>query len=180
MITRPAIIILLILCGWQLKSQPSDMLSQLQSGDSLVYYQCHVEEAIQQLSTASGQTITGKPQRYTITEKYVVKREGDNYNVVYYTSSLSLFPNRRFSGLKIREKSYWEFKKEKSFALTEENKQVLKAIEKKGREAMEYDYPVTKYTTNQLIIRQRKNFRQLVIDGNYVLSKLMKQASDPQ
>ncbi len=172
MIPRGAIIALVFLCSPLLKSQV-DMLSQLKSGDSLVYYQCHVEEAVQQLSTASGQTITGKPQRYTITEKYLVKREGSTYTATYFTSSLNLFPNRRFSGLKIREKSYWDFKKEKSFLLTEENKQVLKAIEKKGREAMEYDYPVTKYTTNQLIIRQRRNFRQLVIDGNFVLSKLL-------
>jgi hypothetical protein len=149
------------------------MLNRLSSGDSITYYQCHVEEAIQQLSTASGQTLVGQPQKYSITEKYVVKKRGSAYYADYYTSSLTVFPNRKFSGLKIREKPYWEFKKERQFNLDERAMKMLIALEKQGREAMEYDYPITKYTTNQLIIRQRKNFKQLVIDGNYVLSKLI-------
>jgi hypothetical protein len=152
---------------------PSSILKNLKEGDSLTYYQCHVEEAVQQLSTVSGQTLTGKQQKYTITEKYVVKKLATNYSVNYYSSSLTIFPNRKFSGLKIREKPYWEFKKEKTFVLTEQNLKVLLALERKGKEAVEYDYPITKYTTNQLIIRSGKDFKQLVIEGNYVLSKLL-------
>ena len=85
----------------------SSILKNLKDGDSLIYYQCHVEEATQQLSTASGQTLTGKAQKYSITEKYVIKKNESNYSVNYYTSSLTVFPNKKFSGLKIREKSYW-------------------------------------------------------------------------
>jgi hypothetical protein len=151
----------------------SDFLSQLKAGDSVIYYQCHVEEGIQQLSTASGQTLTGKPQKYTITEKYVLRKKERSYSVQYFSSSLTIFPNRRFSGLKIKEKTYWEFKEEKTFDLNNQDLKVLVSLEKKGREATEYDYPVTKYTTNQLIIKSGKNFKQLVIDGNYVLSKLL-------
>lgn len=151
----------------------SSILKNLKEGDSLTYYQCHVEEATQQLSTASGQTLTGKSQKYTITEKYVLKKKEQILTVVYYASSLTVFPNKKFSGLKIREKSYWEFKKEKTFTLTEKDLKILLALEKKGREAIEYDYAITKYNTNQLIIKFGKNFKQLVIDGNYVLSKLL-------
>lgn len=151
----------------------SSILKNLKDGDSLTYYQCHVEEAVQQLSTVSGQTLTGKQQKYTITEKYVVKKLSSGYFVNYYSSSLTIFPNRKFSALKIREKSCWEFKKEKTFVLTEQNLKVLIAIEKKGKEAVEYDYPITKYNTNQLIIKSGKDFKQLVIEGNYVLSKLL-------
>ena len=151
----------------------SSILKSLKEGDSITYYQCHVEEAVQQLSTVSGQTLTGKQQKYTITEKYVLKKQAGNYSANYYSSSLTVFPNRKFSGLKIREKPYWEFKKERSFVLTELNLKVLLALEKKGKEAIEYDYAITKYNTNQLIIRSGKDFKQLVIDGNYVLSKLM-------
>ncbi|MES2679305.1 MAG: hypothetical protein V4635_05440 [Bacteroidota bacterium] len=154
-------------------TQGSEFLKELKAGDSVIYYQCHVEEGIQQLSTASGQTLTGKPQKYTITEKYVLKKKEGNYSVQYFSSSLTLFPNRRFSGLKIREKAYWEFKEEKTFDLSNQDLKVLVSLENKGREATEYDYPVTKYTTNQLIIKSGKNFKQLVIDGNYVLSKLV-------
>lgn len=153
----------------------SSILNKVKVGDSIVYYQCHVEEATQQLYTASGQTLTGNAQKYSITEKYVITKGTDNYMVNYYSSSLTIFPNRRFSALKIREKKYWEFKKEKSFTLTSEALAALIALERKGREAMEYDYPITKYTTNQLIIKYGKDFKQLVIEGNYVLSKWLNQ-----
>jgi hypothetical protein len=149
----------------------SSILNKVKVGDSIVYYQCHVEEGTQQLYTASGQTLTGNAQKYSITEKYVITKGVDNYMVNYYSSSLTIFPNRRFSALKIREKKYWEFRKEKSFVLSSEALTALIALERKGREAMEYDYPITKYTTNQLIIKYGKDFKQLVIDGNYVLSK---------
>jgi hypothetical protein len=150
----------------------TSILKRLNSGDSITYYQCHVEEAVQQLSTISGQTLIGKPQKYSITEKYVLRKSAEGYLVNYYSSSFTNFPNRRFSGLKIREKPYWEFKKEKVFTLTNKHLSMLIALENKGREAMEYDYAITKYTTNQLIIKHHKDFKQLVIEGNYVLSKL--------
>ena len=151
----------------------NSILKTLKVGDSLTYYQCHVEEATQQLSTASGQTLTGTQQKYTITEKYVVQKNADGYSAKYYAATLSVFPNRKFSALKIREKSYWGFKKEKEFALSDKDLKYLIALEKKGKEAIEYDYAITKYNTNQLIIRKGKDFKQLVIDGNYVLSKLL-------
>jgi len=151
----------------------SSILKNIKNGDSITYYQCHVEEAVQQLSTVSGQTLTGKAQKYSITEKFVLKKNGVGYSVNYYASSLTVFPNRKFSGLKIREKPYWEFKKEKEFVLTEKDLKILLALERKGKEAIEYDYAITKHNTNQLIIKSSKDFKQLVIEGNYVLSKLL-------
>jgi hypothetical protein len=156
-------------------NQSNCSLKNLKVGDSITYYQCHVEEATQQLSTASGQTLTGKPQKYSITEKYVITKSEEGYSVTYYSSSFTAFPNRRFSGLKIREKAYWAFKNEKTFPLSKKHMAMLIALENKGREAMEYDYPITKYTTNQLIIKHRKDFKQLVIERNYVLSKLFEE-----
>ncbi len=153
----------------------SSMLKEIKTGDSITYYQCHVEEAIQKLTTASGQTLTGKQQKYTITEKYVITKRANDYNVCYYTSSLNAFPNRKFSGLKIREMKYWSFKPERSFFLTEQDLKVLLALERKGREATEYEFAITKYNTNQLIIKHKKNFKQLVVEGNYVISKLLEQ-----
>lgn len=151
----------------------SSILSTLNSKDSIVYYQCHVEEATQQLSTASGQTFTSSPQKYSITEKFVIVKDSVGYKARYYISSLTLLPNRKFSGLKIREKPYWNFKKEKEQMLNDKDLKTLVALENKGREATEYDFTISKYTSNQLIITKRKNFKQLVIDGNYVLSKLL-------
>jgi hypothetical protein len=151
----------------------TSMLKTLRTGDSVTFYQCHVEEAIQQLATASGQTVTGKQQKYSITEKFVIVKQINDYVVNYYTSSLNVFPNRKFSGLKIREMPYWAFKKESSFPLTSQGLKVLLALERKGREAIEYDFAITKYTTNQIIIKHKKDFKQLVIGGNYVISKLV-------
>lgn len=170
-------ICLITLCGHAF-SQTSEihaktMLARLKAGDSLTYYQCHVEEAVQQMTTASGQTLTGKSQKYSITEKYVLYKTEAGYSVNYYSSSLNVFPNRKFSGLKIRERSYWNFKKEKSFDLNEQDVKILLALENKGREAMEYDYAINKYNTNQLIIKQKKDFKQLVIEGDYFVSKLI-------
>lgn len=152
----------------------ASMFKNVKLGDSLAVYQCHVEEGVQQLSTASGQTVTGKTQKYTITEKYVLVKLESGYSVNYYTSSLNVFPNKKFSGLKIRERQYWAFKKEKTTLINEQDLKIFLSLEKKGREAIEYDFAITRYTTNQIIIKQRKEFKQLVIDGNYVISKLLK------
>ncbi|PBQ32158.1 hypothetical protein CNR22_10360 [Sphingobacteriaceae bacterium] len=168
----------LLVIGLWSQNEPNTIASNslfkdVKQGDSLTFYQCHVEEAVQQMATASGQTLTGKSQKYTITEKYVFHRNETGYSVSYYTSSLNVFPNKKFSGLKIRERPYWAFKLEKIFPLKEDDLKVFLALEKKGREAIEYDFAITRYTTNQIIIKQRKDFKQLVIDGNYVISKLI-------
>lgn len=151
----------------------SSMMKELKTGDSITFYQCHVEEAIQQLATASGQTLTSKAQKYSITEKYVLIKREVGYDVNYYTSSLNAFPNKKFSGLKIRERPYWAFQKDKSFHLKTQDLKVFLALERKGREATEYDFAITRYTTNQIIIKQKKDFKQLVIEGNYIISKLI-------
>lgn len=151
----------------------NSILNKLHAVDSVIYYQCHVEDAVQQLSTSAGQKITGKLQKYAITEKYVLKKNQNNFIIDYYTSSYTIFPNRKFSGLKIREKDYWNFKKEKTIILNQKGLKTLLAIEKIGKEAIEYDYAITKYNTNQLIIKKRKDFKQLVIDEIFILSKLL-------
>jgi hypothetical protein len=151
----------------------SSLLGSLGRGDSVIFYQCHVEEATQHISTASGQTFTSSPEKYSITEKYVIIKDSIGYRAKHFISSLVILPNRKFSGLKIREKPYWNFKKEKEFPLTENDLKVLLALESKGREANEYDFTISKYTTNQIIIKKKKDFKQLVIDGNYVISKLV-------
>jgi hypothetical protein len=149
------------------------LIARLQSGDSIVYYQCHVEQLEQQLSTASGQTLNTAPQKYSITEKFVITRDSAAFRVRSYVSSMIVLPNRRFSGLKIREKAYWNFKKVREEELSEKDVKILAALEDKGREPTEYEFPITKYNTNQIIIRQRKNFRQLLIEGDYIVSKLI-------
>lgn len=149
------------------------MIAGLKSGDSLVYYQCHVETVQQDLQTAGGQTLSTAPEKCSITEKYIVMNNNGTYRVKYYISSMVALPNRRFSGLKIREKKYWNFKNLKDTTITENGVKLLAAIELKGKEPTEYDFAITKYTTNQIIIKKGKKFRQLVIEGDHILSKLI-------
>ena len=73
----------------------------------------------------------------------------------------------------MREKEYWNFKKLKEELLSEKDLKILGAVELKGHEPNEYEFAVTKDNTNQIIIRQRKNFRVLVGIGENVLSKLI-------
>src|ERR1700710_592545 len=107
---RPLFFCFVVFCCAQLNAQDStalfkgSILKNLHQGDSVTYYQCHLEVGVQQLTTASGQTLTGRPDRYTITEKYVITKNATDYSVNYYSSAMTSFPNRRFSGLKIRER----------------------------------------------------------------------------
>lgn len=147
------------------------LLKEIRVGDSLTYYQCHVEEGTQQLTTASGQTLQGSRQKYSITEKYVLVKSTSGWTVHYYTTALNVFPYKKFSGLKIKERSYWQFVKARSFPLDETALKIFIGMEKRGREATEFDYGITKYTTNQLILKHGKDFKQLVIDGDYVIAR---------
>lgn len=147
--------------------------SHLKTNDSVIVYQCHVESATQQLSTASGQTITGTAQKYSITEKYSIIKSDTGYRVNYFIASMSAFPNKKFAGLKFKERSYWHFKFIKTFQLSDTDLKAFLALENKGKEAIVYDYGISKYNTNQLVIRYQNDYKQLVIDGSYVLSKLI-------
>lgn len=153
----------------------NSLLKKLKSGDSLVYYQCHVESIAQQLTTASGQTLTGNSNNSSITEKLVVIKSGNSYFAKHYSSPLTICPNRRFSGLKVKERAYWEFKLEKEFPLNDNGIKALLAIERIGKEANEYDFVISKYNKNQVIILGETKFKQLGIEGNYVLSKLLQE-----
>jgi hypothetical protein len=176
---RTALGIIVFFIFWNARAQTTASLipqnsifSTLNNYDSIVVYQCHVENVTPSLVSASGQTLTGKSQKSTITEKFVIYKRGDQYSFDSYGSTLVVFPNKKFSGLKIRERPYWYFGRTGSGLLNEKDLQVLLALEKKGREAIEYDFPISKYTTNQVIFKKGKNFKQLVIDGNYLISQL--------
>lgn len=146
-------------------------LFELKSGDSLLFYQCHVEEAITEITKANGEKIKGDSKKISITEKFVVYNVNGTYQMKYYTSTLSNLPNRKFTYLKVKEKEYWNFKLEKNATLNEHDVLVFSAIEYKSHATTEYDFVVDKYNTNALIIRNKKIMKHLVVDGNHLLSK---------
>lgn len=143
----------------------------LKAGDSLCYYQCHVSEGQSQLVKENGEVITGSKKAISVTEKFVLINENGKYRLKYFTSTLSNLPNRKFSYLKVKEKSYWEFKMAKDIYLNEHDVLMFAAIENKSHETTEYDFPINKYNTNALIIKNKKMMRHVVVEGNYLLKK---------
>lgn len=162
-----------ILFSALLSAQSKSIVTELEIGDSVLVYQCHVETATVSLQTASGQTLSGSESLSSVTEKFIIKRTKEGYEARYFTSDYSALPNRRFSGLKIREKEYWHFKLVSTKKLQTSEMLALLVLERGGREAIEYDYIISKYTRNQIILKKNKDFRQLVLDGEQRLFVLL-------
>lgn len=150
------------------------MLAKLAEGDSLVYYQCHVEAAEQELRTASGHTLNSVSKNFSITEKFILYRQNENYRLTHFVSVLTMCPNRRFSGLKFKEKNYWEFLYKESKLLSEKEIKSLEMLEKIGKEANEYDFAITTKNRNQLIVLGGKNAKQLGLPDAILISTLFK------
>jgi hypothetical protein len=177
---RCALLTVFVLAAFALTGQestslkdPKSIFNDLRPGDSLTVYQCHVDVVRETLTTSSGQTFTAAGKKCTITEKFVIRKNSESYSANYYTTQLTAFPNRKFSGLKIKERPYWQFASQKTIELGDEQMKIFFALEKKGREANEFDYGISKYNTNQVIFKHGSNFKQLVITTDHVISKLL-------
>lgn len=149
------------------------LMAKLNTSDSLVYYQCRAKTGA--LTIKSGeQTIETKEQKLSITEKFVIIKQNNEYVIRYWISGLTVFPNRKFSGLKIREKDYWNFTFKQERKLSDNELLFFAGLEKSSKETTEYDFAITKYTTNQLIIKHRKDFEQLLPKENLSISEALK------
>jgi len=153
-------------------SQSTTFLNELNNGDSVVYYQCHIESAQQELITASGQTLSSVSKNMSITEKFVLHKSDNNYELTRFVSVLTMCPNRRFSGLKFGEKAYWEFYFKESKTLSGDDLKALDAIENIGKEANEYDFAISIKNSNQVIILSGNKAKQLGLSDQLLLSKL--------
>ncbi len=151
----------------------STFIDKLQTGDSILYYQCHIESAQQELQTASGQTLQSHPKQLSITEKFVLIKKENSYTLQHYVSSFTTCPNRRFSGLKFSEKPYWEFAFKNSKDIHENAIKSLRTLENSGKEANEYNLAITAQNNNQIIILFGKKEKQLGIKEGVFISKLL-------
>ena len=149
------------------------MIATLSENDSIIYYQCRVILANVEIKTAN-QKIESKAQQISVTEKFLITRQNNLFQIKYFTSGLTVLPNRKFSALKMREKDYWGFSFKSERQLTENEILFLAGMEKSGRATTEYDFVISKYTTNEIIIRQRKNFEQLLIKEKLSISEALK------
>jgi hypothetical protein len=149
-------------------------IARLQSYDSLTYYQCHVDEASQELTTSSGQKITSKKRRVTITEKFVIVKKDSTYSCRYYTSPITNYPNKKFPYLTLKEVANWNFELQNSKTLNREETLLAAAMETKTHAIINYDLNINKSCPNEVIICYKKNREQLIVEGDYLLSKLLK------
>ncbi|MBI3519294.1 MAG: hypothetical protein HY062_08045 [Bacteroidetes bacterium] len=146
-------------------------IAKLQSGDSLTYYQCHVDSASQEMITYSGQKINTKKKRITLTEKFVVYKTDTVYSCKYYTSSVTNYPNKKFPYLTLKEAKNWEFELKLQKQLLTKEVQMIAALETKTHAITQYELNVNKTCPNEIIIKGKNSNEQFIIEGNYVLSK---------
>jgi hypothetical protein len=146
-------------------------IARLQSGDSLIYYQCHVDEASQELTTISGQKISTKPKKLTITEKFVVYNRNGEYSARYSVSGFNDFPNKKFAYLTLTEVANWGFEFKRSGTLSQQDVLVLALFENKTHDIVDYELKINKSCTNEVVIVHKKDRTQLIVEGDYLLSK---------
>lgn len=148
-------------------------IAKLQNNDSLVYYQCHVDEATQELTTSSGQKITSKKRKLTITEKFVITKRDSIYICKYSTSPITNYPNKKFPYLTLYEVTNWDFEVKKTKELTLQETQLIAALETKTHDIVHFELNINKTCSNEIIICSRKDKEQVLVEGDYLLSKIL-------
>lgn len=146
-------------------------IAKLQSGDSLTYYQCHVDSASQEIITSGGQKIKSKKNKITLTEKFIIYRSDSVYTCKYFTSPVTNYPNKKFPYLTLTEVKNWEFEIKKTKSLTIEEILVIAAMETKTHSIVHYELNINKTCPNELILIGKNINEQFIIEGNYLLSK---------
>jgi hypothetical protein len=152
------------------------VLAKLKEKDSLNYYQVYC-------------AVSGKPNEYlsrdsvfkhqikkgliTVTEKFTVIKNGSEYQIRRYSSTINDYPNKKFAYLKLTEKDYWNFSMVRDTVLSKESIFRLAALELKLRPLTEYDFKVEWNNYPQLIINGRKTSEQQMIEGNYLLETIL-------
>lgn len=146
-------------------------ISKLQTGDSLLYYQCHVDEAIQELTLSSGQKIISKKKRITITEKFSIYKKDSVYICNYFISSFNNYPNKKFPYLTLTEVENWDFELKQTKQLNIQDLLVIATLETKSHAIVHMELNINKTCPNQIIICTKKDKEQFLVEGNYFLSK---------
>lgn len=146
-------------------------IAKLQSGDSLIYYQCHVDSASQEITTSNGKKIKTKKKRITLTEKFVIYKTDTVYHCKYYNSSITNYPNKKFPYLTLKEVANWEFELKEQKQLTHTEILMFAALETKTHAITHYELNINKTCPNEIIIKGKNINEQFIVEGNYILSK---------
>ncbi|MBA4242036.1 MAG: hypothetical protein C0448_15035 [Sphingobacteriaceae bacterium] len=146
-------------------------VAKLQNGDSLVYYQCHVDSASQEITTSNGKKIKTKKKRITLTEKFVIYKIDTIYHCKYYNSSITNYPNKKFPYLTLKEVANWEFELKEQKQLTHTEILMFAVLEIKTHAITHYELNINKTCPNEIIIKGKHINEQFIVEGNYILSK---------
>jgi hypothetical protein len=146
-------------------------IAKLQTGDSLVYYQCHVDSASQEITLSNGKKIKSKKKRITLTEKFVIHKSDSSYTCRYFNSSITNYPNKKFPYLSLTEVKNWEFELQHTKKLTDEQVKLIAAFETRTHSIVHYELNINKTCPNEVIIKGKNVNEQFIIEGNYLLSK---------
>jgi len=150
------------------------IISKLSHLDSLTYYQCHVDTARQTTTLTNGQKIYTEKKKITITEKFVITRKDTTYVCKYYISDITNYPNKKFPYLTLKEVENWNFTIQKQKQLDTKELLLLAALETKTHDIVHYELNINKSCPNELIIAYQKNKSQHIVEGNYLISELLK------
>ena len=148
-------------------------IAKLQTGDSLVYYPCHVDSALQETTLSNGKKITGKKKRITLTEKFVIHKRDSVYTCHYYNSPITNYPNKKFPYLSLTEVKNWEFELSQIKSLTEKEVKLIAALETKTHSIVHFELNINKTCPNELIIMGKHVNEQFIIEGDYLMSKCL-------
>ena len=146
-------------------------IAKLQSGDSLTYYQCHVDSASQEITLTNGKKINSKKKRITLTEKFVICKKDSVYICKYSNSSITNYPNKKFPYLTLTEVKNWEFEVKQTKQLSIQETLLIAALETKTHSIVHFELNINKTCPNELIIMGKNVGEQFIIEGNYILSK---------
>jgi hypothetical protein len=130
-----------------------------------------VDSASSELTFSNGQKLKTSKKRITVTEKFVVSRKDSVYMLKYYVSGYNSYPNKKFPYLKLKETDTWYFDLKHTSVLNPEKLHLIAALETQTHPIVHMELNVNKSCPNELIIIGNRINEQLVIEGNYLLSK---------
>lgn len=146
-------------------------IAKLKQGDSLTYYQCHVDSAFTEMTLSNGQKVKTKKKRITVTEKYVINLKDSIYTVKYYIAGFNSYPNKKFPYLTLTETDTWNFNHKKTTDLNMQEVLLFAALETRTHNIVHMELNVNKTCPNEVIIKGRNINEQYIVEGSYLLSR---------
>ncbi len=149
-------------------------IAKLKPVDSLCYYQCYCLKVSKQKYEGENGTIidvNASPQPITVTEKFVLYKNNDQYRMRHFVSSATYYPNKKFAYLKMVEKAYWNFVLKNDTVLPKLDVLLLAAYETKLQALTAYDFTVVDNNSPQCILNGKKVSEQFRVSGDHLLNK---------